>query len=260
MKVPGWITNLKRPGSLWGSVVGWVCICIGVFGVILPLIPGLPFLLAGLFILSARYRWASVCLMWVRRQVRRVSVKRSRRKEAVSTAGNPWKEALRATKMGSMSSHRFFRIATLFLIILSTVFAFAQQDKRGRKYKAPPETMKVDISVIRASTGKPIPNAAVIFHPVNDKGKVEGAMELKTDLEGKTTLDVIPIGSTVRLQIIANGFQTFGNDYVANADAKQITIKMERPKSQYSIYKGNATGDQSGQAQETTGKPASKPN
>jgi hypothetical protein len=162
--------------------------------------------------------------------------------------------------MGSMSSHRFFRIATLFLIILSTVFAFAQQDKRGRKYKAPPETMKIDISVIRASTGKPIPNAAVIFHPVNDKGKVEGAMELKTDLEGKTTLDVIPIGSTVRLQIIANGFQTFGNDYVANADAKQITIKMERPKSQYSIYKGNATGDQSGQAQETTGKPASKPN
>jgi hypothetical protein len=159
-----------------------------------------------------------------------------------------------------MSSHRFFRIATLFLIILSTVFAFAQQDRRGRKYKAPPETMKIDISVIRASTGKPIPNAAVIFHPVNDKGKVEGAMELKTDLEGKTKLDVIPIGSTVRLQIIANGFQTFGNDYVANADAKQITIKMERPKSQYSIYKGNATGDQSGQAQETTGKPASKPN
>jgi hypothetical protein len=47
---------------------------------------------------------------------------------------------------------------------------------------------------------------------------------------------------------------------VANADTKEITIKMERPKSQYSIYKGNATGDQSGQAQETTGKPASKPN
>jgi inner membrane protein involved in colicin E2 resistance len=161
-----------------------------------------------------------------------------------------------------MSSHRFFRIATLFLIVLSTVFAFTQQDHRGRKYKAPPETMKIDISVVRATTGKPIPNAAVIFHPVNEKGKEEGAMELKTDLEGKTSLDVIPIGSTVRLQIIANGYQTFGNDYVANADAKEITIKMERPKSQYSIYKGNATGDQSGQAQETTTKPAtsSKPN
>ena len=161
-----------------------------------------------------------------------------------------------------MSSHRFFRLVVLSLIVTSTLFAFAQQDKRGRKYKAPPPTMKVDITVVRASTGKPIPNAAVIFHPVNEKGKLEGAMELKTDLEGKTTLDVIPVGSTVRLQIIANGFQTFGNDYIANADAKEIIIKMERPKSQYSIYKGNATGDQSGQAQETTTKPgsSSKPN
>jgi hypothetical protein len=162
---------------------------------------------------------------------------------------------------GRISGHRFLRSVVLTLIIVSTFFAFAQKDKRGRKYKAPPETMKVDILVVRAATGKPIPNAAVIFHPVNEKGKIEGAMELKTDLEGKTTLDVIPIGSTVRLQVIANGFQTFGNDYVANADAKEITIKMERPKSQYSIYKGNATGDQSGQAQETTTKPVTpKPN
>ncbi|HEY3988639.1 MAG TPA: hypothetical protein VGM02_05015 [Acidobacteriaceae bacterium] len=159
-----------------------------------------------------------------------------------------------------MPSRRLFRLASLFLIVTTTLFA-SQQDRRGRKYKAPPETMKIDISVIRATNGKPIPNAAVIFHPINEKGKDQGAMELKTDLDGKTTLDVIPVGSTVRLQVIANGFQTFGNDYVANADAKLITIKMERPKSQYSIYKGNATGDQSGQAKETTEKPAgSKPN
>ena len=160
-----------------------------------------------------------------------------------------------------MSGHRFLRSVVLFLVVASTFFAFAQQDKRGRKYKAPPETMKIDISVIRATNGKPIPNAAVIFHPINEKGKDQGAMELKTDLEGKTKLDVIPVGSTVRLQVIATGFQTFGNDYVANSDTKEITIKMERPKSQYSIYKGNATGDQSGQAQETTTKPATpKPN
>lgn len=160
-----------------------------------------------------------------------------------------------------MPFRSFLRLATLFLVVATTLLLPAQQDRRGRKYKAPPETMKIDISVIRATNGKPIPNAAVIFHPINDKGKDQGAMELKTDLEGKTKLDVIPIGSTVRLQVIANGFQTFGNDYIANADAKSITIKMERPHSQYSIYKGNATGDQSGQARETTDKPASpKPN
>lgn len=157
-----------------------------------------------------------------------------------------------------MPFRSLFRIATLFLIVTTTLLLPAQQDRRGRKYKAPPATMKIDISVVRASTGKPISGAAVIFHPVNEKGKVEGAMELKTDLEGKTALDVIPVGSTVRLQIIANGFQTFGNDYIANADSKLITIKMQRPTSQYSIYKGNATGDQSGQADVKEGKPASQ--
>lgn len=161
-----------------------------------------------------------------------------------------------------MPLRSLFRVATLVLVLTSTLFSLAQNDHRGRKYKAPPPTMKIDILVVRDTNGKPVPNAAVIFHPVNEKGKEEGAMELKTDFDGKTVLDVIPIGSTVRLQVIAKGFQTFGNDYVANADAKQITIKMKKPTEQYSIYKGNATGDQSGQAKETTEKPESsaKPN
>ncbi len=125
----------------------------------------------------------------------------------------------------------------------------AQGQHRGRKYTPPPDTAKVDITVVRESNGKPIPRAAVIFHPIKD-GKDEGAMELKTDDEGKTALDIIPVGDTVRLQIIADGFQTFGNDYLVDTKAKEITIKMKRPVSQYSIYKGNGTGDQSGQATE----------
>ena len=156
-----------------------------------------------------------------------------------------------------MPSRSLFRLAALFLVLTSTLFSFAQNDRRGRKYKAPPPTMRVDIVVIRSSNGKPIPNAAVIFHPVNEKGKIVGDMELKTDFDGKTALDVIPIGSTVRLQVIANGFQTFGHDYIANADSKLITIKMLKPTEQYSIYKGNATQDQGGQAKETTEKPQS---
>jgi Putative transmembrane protein (PGPGW) len=76
MNPPGWIMNLKRPGSLWGAVVGWICIGIGVLGIVLPIIPGLPFLFAGLFILSARYTWASFCLKWINRQTEKVSVLR----------------------------------------------------------------------------------------------------------------------------------------------------------------------------------------
>jgi uncharacterized membrane protein YbaN (DUF454 family) len=82
MKLPGWIANLKRPGSVWGAVVGWVCICVGVLGLVLPVIPGIPLLIAGLFILSARYVWASYCLKLVQRQVRKFSGRGSHAKEA----------------------------------------------------------------------------------------------------------------------------------------------------------------------------------
>jgi uncharacterized membrane protein YbaN (DUF454 family) len=84
MDVPGWITNLKRPASLWGAVVGWVCVAIGITGVVLPIIPGIPFLFAGLFILSARYRWASFSLKWLKRQGSKALRRQFRRRKADS--------------------------------------------------------------------------------------------------------------------------------------------------------------------------------
>jgi len=123
----------------------------------------------------------------------------------------------------------------------------AQESGRGRKYKPPPPTCKVSITVVKASDGKPIENAAVVFHPIRNN-KDEGNMELKTNEEGKTTIDVIPIGDTVRVQVIADGFQTFGNDYPLPGDSKDILIKLHRPVKQYSIYQNGSSesGNQNG--------------
>jgi uncharacterized membrane protein YbaN (DUF454 family) len=79
MKVLDWITNPEKAGTVWGMILGWICVGIGIFGIILPVIPGLPFLFAGLVILSARYKWASDCLRWVKRKARRASALRSQR-------------------------------------------------------------------------------------------------------------------------------------------------------------------------------------
>jgi hypothetical protein len=94
--------------------------------------------------------------------------------------------------------------------------------------------------VIKDDNGKPVRNAAVIMHAVNAKGKQErGDMELKTDLDGKTNFDGIPYGM-LRVQVIATGFQTFGEDYDVEKAKTEITIKLKRPQGQYSIYDGHA--------------------
>jgi hypothetical protein len=89
--------------------------------------------------------------------------------------------------------------------------------------------------VVKATNGKPLENAAVIFHPLKE-GKGDGNMEMKTNGEGKAILDIIPVGDTVRLQVIVNGYQTFGDDYPVETDTKEILVKMKRPGRQYSIY------------------------
>jgi len=94
----------------------------------------------------------------------------------------------------------------------------------------------VSFVVVRDENGKPIRNAAVVLHPVDDHDKQErGGLELKTDAEGKTSYDGIPYGK-LRIQVLANGFQTYGSDFDVNQPDLDITVKMKRPAAQYSIY------------------------
>ncbi len=113
----------------------------------------------------------------------------------------------------------------------------------GRKYTPPPATATIKVTVLRSTNGKPIPNAAVVFHPM-EGDRDEGALELKSDEDGKVTIDVIPIGDTIRLQVIADGWQTYGEDYKVETDSKEIMVKMKRPGAQYSFYgDGHGTCD-----------------
>lgn len=93
--------------------------------------------------------------------------------------------------------------------------------------------------VVREYNGKPVRNAAVVLHPVNRKGKQSrGGLELKTDGEGRTTIDGIPYGP-LRVQVLAPGFQTFGEDYKIDKAEMEITVKLKRPGGQYSVYENH---------------------
>jgi hypothetical protein len=145
------------------------------------------------------------------------------------------------------------------VLVLCALTASGQTDStyRGRKYKAPPPTARIEITILRDVNGKPIENAAVIFHPI--AGEVnKGNMELKTNEDGKTVIDVLPMGDTVRLQIIARGFQTYGEDFKVEKPEMALEIRMKRPGEQYSIYKDHGQSSDAGQHPHSE-KPANPP-
>ena len=81
----------------------------------------------------------------------------------------------------------------------------------------------------------------LVMHPVNGKGKQErGGLELKTDEDGKASFDGVPYGK-LRVQVLAHGFQTFGEDYDINKPEIELTIKLKRPQGQFSIYDDHST-------------------
>ena len=132
--------------------------------------------------------------------------------------------------------------------------------RTGRKYTPPPATATIKVTVVRSTNGKAIPNAAVVFHPMKGE-QDEGALELKSDEDGKVTIDVIPIGDTVRLQVIAEGWKTYGEDYKIDTDSKEILVKMKRPGEQYSLYgdgHGTASSTTTPKGESTSAKPSSQ--
>jgi len=97
-------------------------------------------------------------------------------------------------------------------------------------------TATLNFLVVKDENGKPIRSAAVIMHPVNPHGKQSrGGLELKTDADGKTSFDGVPYGK-LRVQVLAQGFQTFGEDYDIEQAKMDFTIKLKHPQGQYSIY------------------------
>jgi hypothetical protein len=135
-------------------------------------------------------------------------------------------------KMARM--RKIFFAAVVAAVLATAGVAWGQQDKDNEP------TSNIYFVVIKDDNGKPVRNAAVIMHEVNPKGKQErGGMELKTDLDGKASFDGVPYGM-LRVQVLAQGFQTYGEDYDIEKGKTEITIKLKRPQGQYSLYNDHA--------------------
>jgi uncharacterized GH25 family protein len=118
---------------------------------------------------------------------------------------------------------------TLAVVILGLIAASVLAEETE-------STSTLNFLVLRDYNGKPVQNASVILHPVDKRGKQgKGGYQLKTDSEGKTSFEGVPYGK-LRVQVLAQGFQTYGEDYDVSHPTTAITIKLKRPQGQYSIY------------------------
>ena len=126
---------------------------------------------------------------------------------------------------------RLTLMVVLVALLAGMALAGDKKDKKDEKIG------DIHVTIVKNDNGKPVRNASVVLHPVDNKGKQEaGGLQLKTDAEGKADYNGVPYGK-LRIQVIATGFQTFGQDYDINQQEQQITIKLQRPKDQYTIYK-----------------------
>ncbi|HLY93116.1 MAG TPA: hypothetical protein VKQ89_07665 [Candidatus Angelobacter sp.] len=95
----------------------------------------------------------------------------------------------------------------------------------------------INLVVVREANGKPVRNAEIVLHPVDPKGKQkQEGLELKTHEDGKASVSGIAYGKW-RIQVIARGLKTYGEDYDINQPNHEIVIKLQKPSEQYSIYK-----------------------
>jgi hypothetical protein len=120
------------------------------------------------------------------------------------------------------------------LLIAAAVLAVCAPLSAG-----PPMTaLRVEV---KSRTEKPVERASVIVDFVQGRSivklgkKIRLHWELRTTQEGVARIPPIPQGK-IRVQVIAKGYQTFGEVYDVDEEEKTIEIKLNPPQAQYSAH------------------------
>jgi hypothetical protein len=131
--------------------------------------------------------------------------------------------------------NRKFSKFILVAVILTSLFALGD-DKKDKKDNSD-GSATLNFVVTKDLNGKPVKYAAVVLHTLDKSGKQsKGGLQLKTSEDGLATVPGIPYGK-VRIQVIAKGYQTFGQDIDVSKPEQEVAIKLKPPAEQYTIYK-----------------------
>ena len=94
---------------------------------------------------------------------------------------------------------------------------------------------------VTTTGGKPLDRADVVVKFVKGRSVIElgrklhTSWEMRTNQDGLAKIPAIPRG-TILIQVIAQGYQTFGQTYDVDELEKTIEIKLNAPQEQYSAH------------------------
>ena len=99
------------------------------------------------------------------------------------------------------------------------------------------EATQVEVSVQNES-GEPIAQASVIVRTLKGKKKkkIGETFQLRTSQQGTAPLPPI-FESAVLVQVIATGYQTFGDRFDLVPQQQTLTVTLKPPQEQYSVTK-----------------------
>lgn len=102
------------------------------------------------------------------------------------------------------------------------------------------DSTRIKVEVLTLS-GKPVDRAAVVVDFVKGRSiaklgkKMITHWEVRTNQEGIAKIPTLPQGE-VRIQVIARGYQTFGQTYEVEEPEKTITVKLNPPQPQHTEH------------------------
>ena len=95
--------------------------------------------------------------------------------------------------------------------------------------------------VVKTESGRPIDHASVVVrfvqgHSVVKLGKaIRTTFELRSNQEGEARIPSIPQGK-ILVQVIAKGYQTFGQTFEVTEEEKTLEITLNPPQQQYTAH------------------------
>jgi uncharacterized GH25 family protein len=94
---------------------------------------------------------------------------------------------------------------------------------------------------VQTRGGKPVERASVIVKFVEGRSvvklgkKIQTKWEVRTNQEGVAKVPPLPEGK-VLVQVVAKGYQTFGDTFEVAGTEKTLTIKLNPPQPPYSAH------------------------